>query len=93
MDSFMGKFNFEEPPAELPLSGGLIATTAKVSSLVMKPTTFSLEFGNGQFTAPEMKKIMENEKLMEMAMADPKRVKRLNSKLMVLLPIPVNIFH
>ncbi|XP_074582306.1 bZIP transcription factor 29-like [Curcuma longa] len=77
MDSFMGKFNFEEPPAELPLSGGLMATTAKVSSLVMKPTTFSLEFGNGQFTAPEMKKIMENEKLMEMAMADPKRVKRI----------------
>ncbi|KAG6522338.1 bZIP transcription factor 29-like [Zingiber officinale] len=78
MDSFMGKFNFEEPPAELPLSRGLMTTTtAKANYLVMKPTTFSLEFCNGQFTAAEMKKIMENEKLMEMAMADPKRVKRI----------------
>ncbi|WOL00126.1 hypothetical protein Cni_G08839 [Canna indica] len=69
MESFMGKFNFGEEPRKL--------QNSKTSSLDGAPDTFSLEFGNGQFTAAEMKKIMENEKLVEMAMADPKRVKRI----------------
>ncbi|CAH8305565.1 unnamed protein product [Eruca vesicaria subsp. sativa] len=38
---------------------------------------FSIEFKNGEFTAAEMKKIMANDKLAEMAVADPKRVKRI----------------
>ncbi|KAL0698599.1 hypothetical protein Bca4012_054721 [Brassica carinata] len=37
----------------------------------------SIEFKNGEFTAAEMKKIMANDKLAEMAMSDPKRVKRI----------------
>ncbi|KAM3316078.1 hypothetical protein ACQJBY_034302 [Aegilops geniculata] len=37
---------------------------------------FSLEFGSGEFSPAEMKKIMADEKLAEMALADPKRVKR-----------------
>lgn len=37
---------------------------------------FSLEFGGGEFTPAEMKRIMADEKLAEMAIADPKRVKR-----------------
>ncbi|CAL4923486.1 unnamed protein product [Urochloa decumbens] len=37
---------------------------------------FSLEFGGGEFTPAEMKRIMADEKLAEMALADPKRVKR-----------------
>uniref|UniRef100_A0ACD5TN30 Uncharacterized protein n=1 Tax=Avena sativa TaxID=4498 RepID=A0ACD5TN30_AVESA len=37
---------------------------------------FSLEFGSGEFTPAEMKRIMADEKLAEMALADPKRVKR-----------------
>ncbi|CAM0870235.1 unnamed protein product [Alopecurus aequalis] len=37
---------------------------------------FSLEFGGGEFTPAEMKKIMADDKLAEMALADPKRVKR-----------------
>ncbi|KAL5706560.1 hypothetical protein ACHQM5_024711 [Ranunculus cassubicifolius] len=39
--------------------------------------TFSLEFGNGEFNAAELKKIMANEKLAEIALIDPKRVKRI----------------
>ncbi|MBA0733130.1 hypothetical protein Gogos_017169 [Gossypium gossypioides] len=38
---------------------------------------FSLEFGNGEFTEAELKKIMANEKLAEIAMTDPKRAKRI----------------
>ncbi|KAL5226113.1 hypothetical protein ABZP36_012752 [Zizania latifolia] len=41
-----------------------------------EPTKFSLEFGSGEFTPAEMKRIMADEKLAEMALADPKRVKR-----------------
>ena len=37
---------------------------------------FSLEFGNGEFSGPELKKIMANEKLAEIALIDPKRAKR-----------------
>lgn len=39
--------------------------------------TFSLEFGNGVFNEAELKKIMANENLAEMALTDPKRVKRI----------------
>ncbi len=41
-----------------------------------EPAKFSLEFGSGEFTPAEMKRIMADEKLAEMALADPKRVKR-----------------
>lgn len=37
----------------------------------------SVEFGNSEFTAAEMKKISADEKLAEIVMADPKRVKRI----------------
>ncbi|CAL9146283.1 unnamed protein product [Musa hybrid cultivar] len=78
MDSFMGKFNLEEEPQKLLPSPGLRARqSSKSNSFDVAPNTFSLEFGNGLFTATEMKKIMENEKLVEMAMTDPKRVKRI----------------
>ncbi|KAG6485528.1 hypothetical protein ZIOFF_054088 [Zingiber officinale] len=80
MDSFMRKFNFEEEEsAKLqPPRGSRARSSAKlVNSMGTEPSTFSLDFGNGQFTPPEMKKIMENEKLVELAMADPKRVKRI----------------
>ncbi|EPS72389.1 hypothetical protein M569_02371 [Genlisea aurea] len=38
---------------------------------------FSMEFGNGEFTGAELKKIVGNKKLAEMACNDPKRVKRI----------------
>ncbi|GJN09234.1 hypothetical protein PR202_ga27221 [Eleusine coracana subsp. coracana] len=64
MDSFIGKFNFS--------AGG----TSANAGLPPGPNRFSLEFGSGEFTPAEMKKIMADEKLAEMALADPKRVKR-----------------
>ncbi|RWW44170.1 hypothetical protein BHE74_00050091, partial [Ensete ventricosum] len=77
MDRFTGKLNYEAPaPKLLPSHGLLAAQSSKANSWDGAPNTFSLEFGNGQFTGAEMKKIMENGKLIEMAMTDPKRVKR-----------------
>nr|CAB3497210.1 unnamed protein product [Digitaria exilis] len=62
MDSLIGKLNF---------SAG-----AAANGIIPGPNRFSLEFGSGEFTPVEMKKIMADEKLAEMALADPKRVKR-----------------
>ncbi|KAE8690653.1 putative transcription factor PosF21 [Hibiscus syriacus] len=47
------------------------------NSIDGKSAAFSLEFGNGEFTEAELKKIMANEKLVEIAMTDPKRAKRI----------------
>lgn len=65
MDSFMGKHpSFGDESPQLPPSPG------------SNSNTYDLDLGNGNFTAAEMKKIMANEKLVEMATSDPKRVKR-----------------
>ncbi|XP_051183508.1 bZIP transcription factor 29 [Lolium perenne] len=63
MDSLMGRLNFSGAGGASNGGGGA-------------GTMFSLEFGSGEFTPAEMKKIMADEKLAEMALADPKRVKR-----------------
>ncbi|KAL0383986.1 UNVERIFIED_CONTAM: Transcription factor a [Sesamum radiatum] len=78
MDSFMGKINFGDdspkmPPSPGPLPGQLSPT----NSLDANTNSFSLEFGNGEFTGAELKKIMANEKLAEIALSDPKRAKRI----------------
>ncbi|KAJ0693122.1 putative transcription factor bZIP family [Helianthus annuus] len=44
---------------------------------MQRSDTFSLDFGNGVFNGAELKKIMANENLAEMALTDPKRVKRI----------------
>ena len=64
MDSLIGKLNF---------SAG---ATGAASGVIPGPNMFKLEFGSGEFTPGEMKKIMADDKLAEMALADPKRVKR-----------------
>jgi len=64
MDSLIGKLNF---------SAG---ATGAANGVIPGPNRFSLEFGSGEFTPVEMKKIVADEKLAEMALADPKRVKR-----------------
>ncbi|XP_073012056.1 bZIP transcription factor 29-like [Typha latifolia] len=64
MDSFMGKLNFGDVSPKLPPP----SPTMNASGL---------ELGNGEFNSAEMKKIMANEKLAELALSDPKRVKRI----------------
>lgn len=74
MDSvFTGKLNFGEESPRLPPSAGQGQHSRSGSMDGMQ----SFECGNGEFSPMEMKKIMANDKLAEMAMSDPKRVKRI----------------
>ncbi|XP_058213194.1 bZIP transcription factor 29-like [Rhododendron vialii] len=78
MDSFMGKLNFGDESPKLPPSPGLRPGQLSPSnSNDENSNTFSLEFGNGEFSGAELKKIMANEKLTEIAVSDPKRAKRI----------------
>ncbi|KAL2925137.1 putative transcription factor PosF21 [Bienertia sinuspersici] len=78
MDSFIGDMNFGDESPKLPPS-----PSTGVAQLSLKDpadgnlSAFSLEFGNGEFTGAELKKIMANEKLAEIALSDPKRAKRI----------------
>ncbi|XP_017971734.1 PREDICTED: transcription factor RF2a [Theobroma cacao] len=78
MDSFMGKLNFGDESPKLPPSPGTRPGQLSPSnSIDGNSAAFSLEFGNGEFSGAELKKIMANEKLAEIAMSDPKRAKRI----------------
>ncbi|XP_062076939.1 bZIP transcription factor 29 [Humulus lupulus] len=78
MDSFMEKLNFgeESPKVELS-SGNRTAQHSPSDSMDGNSNAFSLEFGNGEFSGAELKKIMANDKLAEIALTDPKRAKRI----------------
>ncbi|XP_021743805.1 probable transcription factor PosF21 [Chenopodium quinoa] len=78
MDSFMGNLNFSDESPKLPPSPGIrSAQHSPSNSFDGNNSQFSLEFANGDFSPAELKKIMANEKLAEIAMSDPKRVKRI----------------
>ncbi|KAL3613977.1 hypothetical protein CASFOL_042051 [Castilleja foliolosa] len=78
MDSFMGKMNFGDELTKMPTSPGLLpGQLSPTNSMDTNSNAFSMEFGNGEFTGAELKKIMANEKLAEIAMSDPKRAKRI----------------
>lgn len=74
MDSFMGNMNFADESPKMPPSPG--TQLSPTNSLDVNTNDFSLEFGNGEFSGAELKKIMANEKLSEIALSDPKRAKR-----------------
>ncbi|KAL5985896.1 hypothetical protein ACLOJK_027886 [Asimina triloba] len=79
MDSFMGKMHsFGDESPKLPPSPGLQpGQHSRNNSMDGNSAPFSLDFGNGEFSGAEMKKIMANEKLAEIALTDPKRAKRI----------------
>ncbi|GAV73314.1 bZIP_1 domain-containing protein [Cephalotus follicularis] len=77
MDSFMEKLNFGDDSPKLPPSPGIRPGQLSPSNSVDANSSFSLEFGNGEFSGAELKKIMANEKLAEIALTDPKRAKRI----------------
>ncbi|XP_022136095.1 uncharacterized protein LOC111007872 [Momordica charantia] len=79
MDSFMGKLQFGDespkmPPTPPSVRPGQISSNNLVDG---NSGPFSLEFGNGEFSGAELKKIMANDKLAEIALTDPKRAKRI----------------
>ncbi|CAK9142097.1 unnamed protein product [Ilex paraguariensis] len=78
MDSFIGKMNFGDESPKLPPSPGPHTGQLSPSNSIDENTnTFSLGFGNGEFSGAELKKIMANEKLSEIALSDPRRAKRI----------------
>ncbi|KAJ8530235.1 hypothetical protein K7X08_037070 [Anisodus acutangulus] len=78
MDNFMGKLNFvDDSPKLLPSPGPRPGQLSPTNSLDGNSNSFSLEFGNGEFSGAELKKIMANEKLAGIALTDPKRAKRI----------------
>ncbi|XP_073272491.1 bZIP transcription factor 29-like [Primulina huaijiensis] len=78
MDSFMGKIDFADESTKIPPSPGTHhGQLSPTNSLDANSNSFSLEFGNGEFSGAELKKIMANEKLAEIALSDPKRAKRI----------------
>jgi hypothetical protein len=81
MDSFMGKLNLaaadESPKLPLPSPSASLARTGSGSLQGGGAVAlFDMEFANGEFTEADKKKIMANERLAEIALTDPKRVKR-----------------
>ncbi|KAK8508988.1 hypothetical protein V6N13_130737 [Hibiscus sabdariffa] len=78
MDSFIGKLNLDDESPKSPSSPG--SHPGKLSptiSIDKNSAAFTLEFGNGDFSGAELKKIMANEELADIAMTDPKRAKRI----------------
>ncbi|PKU72944.1 transcription factor RF2a [Dendrobium catenatum] len=74
MDGLMRRLNFGEESARVPPSPGSKRSQGCQSELM--DGSFSLEFGNGEFSGAELKKIMSDKRLEEIALADPKRAKR-----------------
>ncbi|VAI74641.1 unnamed protein product [Triticum turgidum subsp. durum] len=78
----MGKLNYatgdDSPKLPLPSpSGGLSRSGSGSLDGGGAASLFGTEFANGEFTEAEKKKIMANERLAEIALTDPKRVKRI----------------
>ncbi|KAL6845978.1 hypothetical protein ACP4OV_023426 [Aristida adscensionis] len=87
-DSFMGSLNFEHvgqdsprlpPPSPRAGAGGIGSFSHAGGGLADGAAALvAAELANnGEFTEVEMKKIIANDRLAEMALADPKRVKRI----------------
>eukprot|EP00252_Welwitschia_mirabilis_P006851 TRINITY_DN1775_c0_g1_i1.p1 TRINITY_DN1775_c0_g1~~TRINITY_DN1775_c0_g1_i1.p1 ORF type:complete len:505 (+),score=88.61 TRINITY_DN1775_c0_g1_i1:371-1885(+) len=80
MDSVLSSFSVgsaENDKAALPSPSPVRNVKHSHSNSIDGSVNFKIEFGNGEFSAPELNKIMSNEKLAEIAMTDPKRAKRI----------------
>ncbi|XVF63740.1 hypothetical protein PTKIN_Ptkin09bG0110800 [Pterospermum kingtungense] len=77
MDSYMDSLQFDEDAPKIPPLGNQGAHHSPGSSADANSSKFNFDFGSSEFTEAELKKIMENEKLAEIASLDPKRAKRI----------------
>lgn len=76
LDSTIGNFHIEDGLPKLSHLKNQAGQLSPSNSMDGKTFYTTLEFGNGEFTSEELKKIMENDKLTEIALSDPKRAKR-----------------
>lgn len=77
MDSAIGSFHYGDESPNLPTS--LVIRSGQLSpsnSGNESSSKHNLDFGNAEFSEAEMKKIMADERLAEIAVSDPKRAKR-----------------
>ncbi|CAL0322360.1 unnamed protein product [Lupinus luteus] len=77
LDSSIGNFHIEDGSLKLPPLQNQVGQHSPSNSIDGKTSETSMEFGNSEFSSEELKKIMENDKLAEIAMSDPKRAKRI----------------
>ncbi|GAA0171970.1 DNA-binding transcription factor [Lithospermum erythrorhizon] len=78
MDSAFGSLNLDDEPSKLQASLGIhVNQLSPGNSVSEDPGACNLEFGNGEFSEAELKKIMSDERLAEVAISDPKRAKRI----------------
>ncbi|PKA59998.1 Transcription factor VIP1 [Apostasia shenzhenica] len=78
MDSFMGRMNFGDELPKVPSSpAARTGQHLRAGSMDGTTSAFNMEFSNAEFSGTELKKIMANEMLAEIAISDPKRAKRI----------------
>ncbi|TKY57652.1 Transcription factor VIP1 [Spatholobus suberectus] len=77
LDSSIGSFHIGDESPKLPPLQNRVGQHSPSNSIDGKTSETSMEFGNGEFSSEELKKIKENDKLAEIAMSDPKRAKRI----------------
>lgn len=77
MDSALENLNFGDESPKLPASiGNRVGQLSPSNSGFESSSKLNFDFGNAEFSESEMKKIMADERLAEIATSDPKRVKR-----------------
>ncbi|CAA3033745.1 transcription factor RF2a-like [Olea europaea subsp. europaea] len=78
MDSAIGNFKLGEESPKLPTSlGNWRGQLSPSNSVSENPAKLNLDFGSGEFSEVELKKIAADERLAEIASSDPKRAKRI----------------
>ncbi|XP_019436860.1 PREDICTED: uncharacterized protein LOC109343151 isoform X2 [Lupinus angustifolius] len=77
LDSSIENFHIEDGSSKLPPLQNPVGQHSPSNSVDGKASETTAEFGNGEFSSEELKKIRENDKLAEIAMSDPKRAKRI----------------
>nr|GMD96228.1 transcription factor RF2a-like [Ipomoea batatas] len=78
MDSALENLNFGDESPKLPASlGNQVGQLSPSNSGYESSSKLNFDFGNAEFNEAEMKKIMADERLAEIATSDPKRVKRI----------------
>lgn len=93
LDSSIGNLYLEDESPKLPSMGSGVGQGSPGSSIDGKTSDINMDFGNGEFSEVELKKIMESDKLAEIALSDPKRAKRyfLSSLFPLFLSIYLNL--
>ncbi|XP_028768015.1 uncharacterized protein LOC114725653 isoform X1 [Neltuma alba] len=77
LDSSIGNLHIGDESPKLPPLGNGVGQRSPSNSGDGKTSEINMELRNGEFTELELKKIMENDKLAEIALSDPKRAKRI----------------